>query len=456
MHTADRYARVRRIAMDAQGSHPIQVVLRDDTLERNRWTVAFRLILAIPLLIWWYLWTLGAVIALPVAWVWALIAGRLPDGLHNFYGAYVRFTSQLHGYMTFATDRYPPFDGSKDYALDVDIAPAAPQSRVKVLFRLLLALPPLILAGALIGGTGGGGGDFDGSRTTGDDGGGFGTLALTGGGALTVIAVLGWFACLARGAVPWGFRDFAVWAIGYGAQAGGYLVLLTDRYPNSMPALARPAGMPEHPVGATLEDDLRRSRLTVAFRLLLALPHVVWLTLWGIVALLAAIANWFATLFVGTSPAALHDFLAAYVRQRAHVLAFVLLAANPFPGFTGAPGSYPLDVQIAPPAPQHRGKTFFRIVLAIPAAWIASAIVWAAFVAAVGGWFASLVTGRMPRGLRDIGAFAVRYSAQLDAYTFLLTDRYPYTGPTLERRRTFLPPSHGGPSRDWQVAPEAM
>jgi hypothetical protein len=35
----------------------------------------------------------------------------------------------------------------------------------------------------------------------------------------------------------------------------------------------------------------------------------------------------------------------------------------------------------------------------------------------------------MPRGLRNLGAFAIRYSAQLNAYAFLLTDRYPYAGP---------------------------
>ena len=42
----------------------------------------------------------------------------------------------------------------------------------------------------------------------------------------------------------------------------------------------------------TVTDDLRRSRLTVFFRLLLAIPHFIWWTLWTIAALLAAVANW--------------------------------------------------------------------------------------------------------------------------------------------------------------------
>ena len=44
------------------------------------------------------------------------------------------------------------------------------------------------------------------------------------------------------------------------------------------------AGITQHPIGLIVTDDLRRSRLTVFFRLLLVIPHLIWLTLWGIVA----------------------------------------------------------------------------------------------------------------------------------------------------------------------------
>ncbi len=73
----------------------------------------------------------------------------------------------------------------------------------------------------------------------------------------------------------------------------------------------------------------------VFFRLPLAAPHLVWLILWGIVVFLAAVVNWFITLFRGRSATALHRFNSAYVRYQTHVYAFFELAANPFPGFTG-------------------------------------------------------------------------------------------------------------------------
>jgi hypothetical protein len=39
----------------------------------------------------------------------------------------------------------------------------------------------------------------------------------------------------------------------------------------------------------------------------------------------------------------------------------------------------------------------------------------------------------MPEGLRNLGAFALRYTAQTWAYVALLTDSYPYASPRLER-----------------------
>ena len=40
-----------------------------------------------------------------------------------------------------------------------------------------------------------------------------------------------------------------------------------------------------------------------------------------------------------------------------------------------------------------------------------------------------LATGRMPRGLRTLGAYALGYSAQTYGYSWLLTDTYAYSGP---------------------------
>jgi hypothetical protein len=156
----------------------------------------------------------------------------------------------------------------------------------------------------------------------------------------------------------------------------------------------------------------------------------VWLTLWSVLTLIVVFVNWVVTLIRGRSPDALHRFLAAYVRYETHVVAFLTLVANPFPGFVGAAGSYPVDVQVEPPDDQNRAEVGFRFLMAIPAFIISSALNSALWVAAFLGWFASLFTGRMPNGLRRLGLFALRYNAQTAAYGYaLLTERYPYAGP---------------------------
>ena len=40
-------------------------------------------------------------------------------------------------------------------------------------------------------------------------------------------------------------------------------------------------------------------------------------------------------------------------------------------------------------------------------------------------WWVALVTGRIPRGMRDLLAYWLRYQGQTTGYLLLLTDRYP-------------------------------
>jgi hypothetical protein len=405
--------------------HPIQVVVEDD-LERSRLTVFFRLLLAIPHFVWYFLWSIGTFFAAIAAWVVALITGRVSAGLHDFLGAYVRYTTHLFAYLCLAANPYPGFTGQPgSYPIDVEIAPPERQNRWKVLFRFFLALPALLLAAVLAGTPGFGGGGGTGGR--GDEP---SWTGWTGGGLIFVVAFLAWFVCLVRGRMPNGFRDLQAYALRYNAQAVGYLVLLTDRYPNSDPS-SPPAALPPRPpsVQIRIEDDLRRSRLTVFFRFLLFLPHLVWLILWTVAAFFAVLAGWFAALATGRMPGALHRFIAAYVRYSTHVFAYLFLTANPFPGFTGEAGSYPIDLEIDPPEPQRRWKTLLRLFLAIPAFMVSGALNGALVLVGLFGWFVSLATGRMPEGLRNLGAFAQRYEGQTNAYFLLLTDRYPYSGP---------------------------
>jgi hypothetical protein len=182
-----------------------------------------------------------------------------------------------------------------------------------------------------------------------------------------------------------------------------------------------------HPVRLRITDDLQRTRLTVFFRLFLAVPHFVWQTLLAIVAILAVIANWFATLVTGHSPAGLHAFLAGILRYGTHVSAYLFLLADPYPGFLfiNLKQDYPIDVEIAGPGPQGRLTVAFRVILAIPAIIVTQILRNLSGVLAFFSWWIALFTARVPEGIRNFGAFALRYETQTYAYIALLTARYP-------------------------------
>jgi hypothetical protein len=392
--------------------HPIRLVVADD-LRRSRLTVFFRLLLAIPHLAWLSLWGTAAAFVVVIAWVVTLFKGQVPEALHEFFVMLVRYTTHVYAYVSLASNPFPGFTGQRAYPVDVEIDPPARQGRLSVLLRLPLALPALLVASAL-----GGSGPAIG--------------LLGGGGAVAIAAFLGWFAALVVGRMPRGLRDLAAYSIGYAAQVAGYFLLLTSRYPDSHPDRVLVAvELPPHPVRLAYDDGPRRSRLLVFFRLMLVFPHIVWLTFWLGILLVASPIFWLIALVLGRLPRPLHRFVAAFVRYQAHVAAFLYLVGNPFPGFVGAAGSYPVDLDIDAPERQRRLVTAFRLGLALPAILVAGAYGGALLVVGVLGWFAALLTGRMPSGLAAIGAASVRYSGQTYAYLFLATGRYPYASPTL-------------------------
>ena len=192
-----------------------------------------------------------------------------------------------------------------------------------------------------------------------------------------------------------------------------------------MSDVAAAAAPERHPIGLVVTDDLKRSRLTVFFRILLAIPQLIWLELWGIAAGFAVLIAWFAALFTGRVPGGIHDFLARYARANAHVRAYLLLLADPWPPFGGAPGTYPIDVRIDPPATQSRLSVFFRLLLAIPAFILTYVFQLVNQAIAFVGWFYCLALGRMSPGMRDLSAWMLRYEVQTYAYVLLLTGRYP-------------------------------
>lgn len=184
----------------------------------------------------------------------------------------------------------------------------------------------------------------------------------------------------------------------------------------------------DHPITLTVTDDLLRNRLTVFFRLVLSIPHLIVLFAWGILFYALGFVSWLIAIFAGRLPDGIHDLQGRFVRYQNRVNAYLCLTADPFPPF-GAGGSYPVDLDVAGPEKQNRLTVVFRFLLALPALILAGVLLQLAQVLAFVGWFYCLATGRMSEGMRDLQAFCLRYYGQTFGYAFLLTQRYPSLSP---------------------------
>lgn len=204
------------------------------------------------------------------------------------------------------------------YPVSITVEPALThRNRTTTAFRLILAIPHLIL----VGGVGFGLASRRGRATTvGGEGGLLGAVAF-------FLAFVSWFTVLFGGTHIAGIRQFTSFYMRWRARALSYFMLLGDEYP--------PFGDATYPTALAIEDPTGpRNRLTVAFRLFLAIPHfialIVVLFAWWVTTIVA----WFAILITGAYPQGLYTFGVGALGWLLRVQAYVLLMVDEYPPFS--------------------------------------------------------------------------------------------------------------------------
>jgi hypothetical protein len=89
--------------------YPAKLSLTYPEGDRDRLTVAFRPVLAIPHFV--VLWVLGvawAVVTL-IGWISILVSRRYPEGLYRFAVGVLRWGARVETYLLLLRDEYPPF-----------------------------------------------------------------------------------------------------------------------------------------------------------------------------------------------------------------------------------------------------------------------------------------------------------------------------------------------------------
>jgi hypothetical protein len=104
------YAALLRDEYPPFGQDAYPVTFEVDYPERsNRWSVALRLILAIPQVIVLMFVLVAWLVTVVIAWFAILFTGRYPEGLYTFGVGVQRWTLRVQAYLFLMRDEYPPF-----------------------------------------------------------------------------------------------------------------------------------------------------------------------------------------------------------------------------------------------------------------------------------------------------------------------------------------------------------
>jgi hypothetical protein len=173
--------------------------------------------------------------------------------------------------------------------------PTAPLDRLTTFFRLIWAIPILIIVSALTS---------------------IGWLAT----ALMIVI---------RQRYPRWWFDYSLEMARFGARVGAYVALLTDQYPST-----------EDEQSVHLELDYpdvphQLNRWLPLIKWFLAIPHYIVLFFLLIGVFVAVVVAWFAILFTGRYPRSLFDYVVGVSRwyQRVNAYAFLMLT-DAYPPFS--------------------------------------------------------------------------------------------------------------------------
>jgi anti-sigma factor RsiW len=209
----------------------------------------------------------------------------------------------------------------RPHPVDVRLQPALEnRDRMTTAFRLILAIPHLILVGApaavFLSWTWG----------AGDIGSQWSSTGVLG-AAAGICAMIAWFSILFTGRYPEGLRSLVEGYLRWRVRAVAYTALLRDEYP--------PFGDAPYPAELVLDvHDQPRDRVSVAFRLILAIPHILAVWLLGMAWCLATIIAWVMILMTGSYPEELYRFGVGVLRWNIRVEAYLLLLHDEYPPFT--------------------------------------------------------------------------------------------------------------------------
>ena len=210
----------------------------------------------------------------------------------------------------------PPAAPAYPVRLEIDY-PEGGLSRLTSAFRLIWAIPIVVLTMVLTGGAA--------QPIQIDTGAEFWRATIYAGGITFLPALL---MILFRRKYPRWWFDWNLELTRFTTRVGVYVFLLRDEYPSSDDHQAVHVDI-DYPDAAR---DLNRWLPLIKW--LLAIPHYLVLILLGVFSVVVTVIAWFAILFTGRYPRGLFDFVVGVIRWSLRVQAYVaLLTTDRYPPF---------------------------------------------------------------------------------------------------------------------------
>jgi len=188
-------------------------------------------------------------------------------------------------------------------------------NRVTTFFRIFVAIPIMIVLGAVAGGTW--------ETSSGDNN---TTVVIAGTGGILFVGPL--LMLLFRRKYPRWWFDWNLELQRFANRVTAYIALMDDRYPSTDDHQSVRLDYP-YPDASR---DLNRWLPLVKW--LLAIPHLIVLFFLEVAAFFVVIFVWFAILFTGTYPRSLFDFVEGVLRWHNRVVAYAItLVTDQYPPF---------------------------------------------------------------------------------------------------------------------------
>src|SRR6476620_3592842 len=196
--------------------------------------------------------------------------------------------------------------GDEQYPVQFSVEyPDRDLNRLTTAFRIIVAIPIVIVLAAI------GGNDWSGGW-----GGEHGAVFAAGGSGLLFFPTL--LMIVFRQKYPRWWYEFNLELLRFENRVGVYLALMDDRYPSTDERQSVRLEVP-------YPDAKRLNRWLPLIKWLLAIPHYFALVFLYIGALFAVIIAWFAILFTGRYPRGLFDYLVGVGRWTNRVTAYAAI-----------------------------------------------------------------------------------------------------------------------------------